>query len=197
MKKITLIFMLLMFSIQPIQAKKEEKIKVTLASCTDGDTAHFYMNQKNVKVRFLGINAPEYTKKIEPYGKEASEYVCNALNNAHTIEIEYDNHANKTDAYDRHLVWVFVDGVLLNEAVVKEGLAEVTYLYDNYKYTDQLLRSQQFAKDNELNIWSKETKKTNISIKDIVLIVIGGCVILFITFSNNKNKMIKLKKVKK
>ena len=59
--------------------------QVTLSKCVDGDTAHFYINGKNVKVRFLAIDTPETVKPgtpVQPYGKEASEFTSNALKNA-------------------------------------------------------------------------------------------------------------------
>lgn len=46
--------------------------QVTLSKCVDGDTAHFYINGKNVKVRFLAIDTPETVKPgtpVQPYGK--------------------------------------------------------------------------------------------------------------------------------
>ena len=53
---------------------------VTLRSCTDGDTANFvqegyvdsFNRQITIKTRFLGVNTPESTAKVEPWGKKAS-----------------------------------------------------------------------------------------------------------------------------
>lgn len=43
----------------------------------DGDTAIITIKNKDYRVRFIGINTPEYNLSediIEPLGKEASEY---------------------------------------------------------------------------------------------------------------------------
>ena len=85
----------------PFNAFANEKIDVKYSSCVDGDTAKFIINNKIEKVRFLAIDTPETkhpTKGEEPYGKEASNYTCNKLKNAKTIEIEYDE-TNKAEEY--------------------------------------------------------------------------------------------------
>ena len=131
----------------------DNKDEVHLDRCVDGDTAWFEVDGESFKTRFLAIDAPEYTKKIEPWGKEASEMTCALLKEADKIELESDPNADRTDDYDRKLVWVFVDGELLQETLVREGLAEVTYLYDDYKYTDELFKTQDLAKEEHLGIW--------------------------------------------
>ena len=131
----------------------DNKDEVHLERCVDGDTAWFEVDGESFKTRFLAIDAPEYTKKIEPWGKEASEMTCALLKEADKIELESDPNADRTDDYDRKLVWVFVDGELLQETLVREGLAEVTYLYDDYKYTDELFKTQDLAKEEHLGIW--------------------------------------------
>ena len=131
----------------------DNKDEVHLERCVDGDTAWFEVDGESFKTRFLAIDAPEYTKKIEPWGKEASEMTCALLKEADKIELESDPNADRTDDYDRRLGWVFVDGELRQETLVREGLAEVTYLYDDYKYTDVLFKTQDLAKEEHLGIW--------------------------------------------
>ena len=63
---------------------------VTLRSCTDGDTANFvqegYVDASNkpitIKTRFLGVNTPESTAKVEPWGKKASLFTKHILEEA-------------------------------------------------------------------------------------------------------------------
>ena len=124
---------------------------VVLKDCIDGDTAVFIINKEEVKVRFLAINAPE--KDTDKYGNEASLFACNLLQNAKEITIEYDEKATK-DKYDRTLAWVWVDKSLIEDVLVKEGYAEVAYIYDDYKYTDSLCLIQSNAIKNKKNIWA-------------------------------------------
>lgn len=151
MKK--LIFIICLFLVPfSIYAKEE----VTLNKCVDGDTAWFNLKEEKIKVRFLAIDTPESTNKNEKYGKEASEFTCNLLKNATKIEIEYDEKADKTDKYNRYLAWVFVDDKLLQDLIVREGYAEIKYIYGDYKCLNTLNDSLKLAKKEGLNLWSDE-----------------------------------------
>lgn len=170
-KKIILIMILILFfsNVTLVSAKKKstrsnEKIQVTLEKCVDGDTARFMYKKSNIKARFLAIDTPESvhpTKKVEPFGKEASKYTCDMLSNAKKIVLEYDINSDKTDKYDRHLVWVFVDDVLLQEELVSNGYAKIKYVYGDYKYLDELKREEQIAKGNRVGIWSLDDESSS------------------------------------
>ena len=143
--------------------------------------------------RFLAIDTPESTTTVEEYGKEASEYTCNLLTEATKIEIEYDSNSDELDKYDRHLVWVFVDGKLLQEKVIENGLAEVAYLYGDYKYTSTLETAQEEAKNNQVGMWSNETKEDNTSYIYIGIGVVLLAIICIFSKSTRKKVVRKTK----
>lgn len=182
MKKKYILFSLIISFLLITKVSANSKIEVTLNKCVDGDTAWFNMNGKKIKTRFLAIDTPESTNKIEEYGKEASDYVCSLLTNASKIELEYDDVSDKQDKYDRYLVWVFVDGKLLQEMIVKEGLAEIKYIYGDYKYLDNVNNALDEAKKNKRNLWSNEE---TINTYDYIIVIIG-IVIIIIAFTFNK-----------
>ena len=133
-----------------------DQSNVTLKKCVDGDTARFIVNNEEEIVRFLAIDTPETSHPTigkEPFGPQASNFTCDSLRNASEITLEFDPDSDKKDKYDRLLAWVFVDGKLLQEELVSEGLAEVAYLYGDYKYTYKLEDAQEIAKENKKNIW--------------------------------------------
>lgn len=174
MKKFKILFIIIciylmvpyqVFAEEPVGDDKQKKdIIVTLESCVDGDTAKFRMESGvTLKARLLAVDTPETvhpTVEKEPYGKEASEYTCDTLTKAKEIKIEYDENSDEEDKYGRSLVWVFTDGVLLQESLVRLGYAEVAYLYDNYKYTPLLQDAEVLAKNEKVGIWSEETPET-------------------------------------
>ncbi len=93
--------------------------EVTLYNPVDGDTAHFYQkeseNKKDnrlVKVRFYGIDTPESTGQIEPWGKKASKFTTETLQNAKTIVLtngdlkEAPAEVDSTGSRFKALVWV-------------------------------------------------------------------------------------------
>lgn len=162
MKKfiLVLISILMMYPISSYALPDEQSNTqiVTLEACVDGDTAKFKTAENEIiKARFLAIDTPETvhpTKGEEPFGKAASNYTCTSLTNALEIKIEYDENSTLEDKYGRKLVWVFVDGVLLQDSLISQGYAEVAYLYGDYKYTSLLQDSEALAKVNKVGIWS-------------------------------------------
>jgi len=157
MKKLIIFLCLFLIGIGNIYAKET----VEFSDCVDGDTIKVLLEGKEYTVRMLAVDTPESVhpqKDVEYYGKEASEYTCNKVKNAKKLEIEYDEDSNKMDKYDRLLVWVFTDGSLLQEDLVKNGYAKVAYLYGDYKYTSKLENAQELASAKNIGIWNEELK---------------------------------------
>ena len=206
MKKLRVILILLLFI--PSIVFAGTKTTVTFKECVDGDTAKFNVNGEKKTARFLAIDTPETVKPntaVQPYGKQASEYTCSALTNAKKIELENDPNATK-DKYGRILVWVWVDDSLLNDDLVKLGLAKVAYLYDDYTYTSELKEDELVAKAQKLNIWSdKNTSSTSTitatslsSTTDIVISIVFIILVLLLCIVNKsyRHKMINMVKRK-
>ena len=133
---------------------KDERIKVSLNRCVDGDTVWLNYNNDVKKFRLLGIDTPEVDESL---GKDASLYTCKLLSESKTIEIEYDKIGYKRDKYNRELVWIFVDGELLQLKLLDLGFARVRYIYANYLYLESLYDSENNAIDNRVGIWSDYT----------------------------------------
>ena len=160
MKKLYILFILLIYL--PVQA---DKIDVSLGKCVDGDTAIFIINNENVKVRFLAIDTPESVKpntEVDPFGINASDYTCNKLSNANKIELEYDEKSDVYDKYNRKLAWIWVNDELLQNDLVKNGLAKVKYIYGDYKYISTLYQSQDEAINNKKGLWQDYIPNTYI-----------------------------------
>jgi len=220
-KKIILLISIFFIGIHNIYAKETVKF----SDCVDGDTIKVLVDNKKYTIRMLAVDTPESvhpTKGVEYYGKEASEYTCNLVKNAKKLEIEYDDASDKTDKYDRLLVWVFVDGKLLQKELISNGYAKVAYLYDDYKYTKDLEDAQELASAKSIGIWNEDAKNkyntennikeeidnsssktstssikdaTNYTTKDIIIIGILLLIIVFVGDKSIKNKA--KKKLKK
>ena len=105
--------------------------EVTISQFVDGDTANFRTkNGKNFTARFLGINTPESTYKVEPWGFAASKHTKNALKNAYKIVLQCDDINDRVDSTgERYLSWVWLidengDSRLLNLELVELALAK-------------------------------------------------------------------------
>lgn len=137
-----------------------DRIPVKYSKPVDGDTARLIYQGKEEKFRFLLIDTPE-TKHPrlgkQPFGQEASDRTKELLQNADQVEVEFDV-GTKEDKYQRKLAYIYVDGKMLNEILVREGLAKVAYVYPpNTRYLDRLEKAQEQAKAEKLGIWSLDS----------------------------------------
>ncbi|WP_078547605.1 thermonuclease family protein [Litchfieldia alkalitelluris] len=135
------------------------KYNAILKQCTDGDTAQFIINGTTYKTRFLYIDTPESTNKVEPFGKEASEFTCAFLQKG-KIVLETDG-LELFDKYDRLLAWVWVDNQLHQEEITKIGLVKKFYDYGNYKYEDRIHEAMEEARSSQLGLYGKEGSNSN------------------------------------
>ena len=141
------------------------KQEVTVKAFIDGDTVHFHVpssvNSSGVlKARFLAINTPESTGKIEEYGKKASQFTREKLSQATSIIIESDNSQwNPDSTGDRYLVWVWYKTAEteeyrnLNLEILQNGLA-IANSTSNNRYGDICMAALNQAKTEKLNIYS-------------------------------------------
>ena len=187
MKKVLLYILLLIYTINVNATYTKGKIKVSIKSCVDGDTANFIYKNNDIKVRFLAIDSPELEheeQKEEPYAVDAKNYTCNKLKNAKNIYIEFDPKASITDKYNRYLAWIYIDSELLQEKIIENGYAKVAYLYDDYKYIDILKQKEKIAKKYKKGIWSNKNNNNNYYYFAIPFIIFLLLILLI-----KKNKM--------
>ena len=142
-----------------VEATGNELLDVQFVSVNDGDTFRVKVNGKEERIRLLMIDTPEmnYDKKDPmPYAEDAKSYTANLLENASKIQLLYDV-GPKTDYYGRLLTYVFVDDVLLQELLLKEGYAAVRYINEPNNTLEKEFREiEETAKASKLNIWEND-----------------------------------------
>ncbi len=141
--------------------------EVTVKSFIDGDTTHFYIDKEYVeegflKARYLGINTPESTGVVEPWGKKASNYTKDQLVKATSIIVESDTATWNLDSTGgRYLVWVWYKTAEdteyrnLNLEILQQGLAYGSNVSSN-TYGSTCLAALNQAKAQKLHVFSKE-----------------------------------------
>lgn len=141
------------------------KQEVTVKAYIDGDTTHFYVptsvsDSGVLKARYLAINTPESTGKIEEWGKKASNFTKTKLKEAESIIIESDDGKWNADSTgDRYLVWVWYKPAgseeyrNLNIEILQEGLAIASNSGQN-RYGSICLDAIAQAKAEKLHIHS-------------------------------------------
>lgn len=119
---------------------------------TDGDT--FWLDDQ-YKVRLIGVDAPESrdpNKPVECYAKVAKTYLSNLLLN-HQVTIEKD--VTGTDRYGRLLRYVYHDGEMINELLVREGYARVATYPPDVKYQERFLVAENLARAEGKGLWGE------------------------------------------
>ncbi len=143
------------------------KQEVTVHAYIDGDTTHFNVPTSVLpggvlKARYLAINTPESTGKIEPWGKTAAQYTKNALKNATSIIIESDDDKWNADSTGgRYLVWVWYKTAdsdtyrNLNIEILQLGLAIASNSANN-RYGETCMEAIAQATREGLSVHSTE-----------------------------------------
>ena len=121
---------------------------VTVARVVDGDT---FVTDNRVRIRLIGVDTPESTKRHDPYGREAAEFTRSRLS-GQEVRLEYD--VDRTDKYGRTLAYVFLpDGVFFNALLVEEGYARIMTVPPNVKYAKKFLALERQARQEDRGLW--------------------------------------------
>lgn len=121
----------------------------------DGDTIELAGGKR---VRYLGIDTPEVRKRIggrwqylpEPFATEAKKLNDDLVRNKN-VKLEFD--IVKEDKYGRWLAYVYVDGKMVNEELLRRGYAYTYHIPPNVRHVDRLIGAQNEARDNKRGLW--------------------------------------------
>lgn len=143
-----------------------KKLEVTVKFHIDGDTTHFIVPKDIdvtgvMKARYLAVNTPESTGKIEEWGKAASNFTKEKLLNAESIIVESEDNSWNFDGNGRFLVWVWyrptadADYRNLNLELLQNGLA-VGSKAGSTRYGEQAVNAIAQATTEKLYIFSDD-----------------------------------------
>jgi micrococcal nuclease len=126
---------------------------VRVVRVVDGDT----LVVGDEKVRLIGANTPETVKPnwpVEPCGPEASAFTKDFVAGG-AVRLEFDG--PRRDKYGRLLAYVWVGDQMLNEELIRAGLAraELKYQY-SAAMKARFRRAEADARAARRGIWSGE-----------------------------------------
>jgi micrococcal nuclease len=121
--------------------------EVTVHSVIDGDTIEI---TNGIKVRYLGIDAPEL---FEPLHEEAKERNIKLLK-GRQIKLEVCKEEPR-DKYGRVLAWVYADGELVNVTILRDGYASLLIIAPcGLEKAEELKEGQIEAIRNGVGLWA-------------------------------------------
>lgn len=147
--------------------KPPEVLAVKVVRVIDGDTFVAMTGKGEEKVRLIGVNAPEYTTKREPYGREATAFAYRMLQGK-VVYLELD--AQERDKYGRVLAYVWyspppnrseaeVRRRMFNAETLLKGYAQVMTVPPNVRYSDMFVRFQREARDARRGLWGLQDSR--------------------------------------
>jgi micrococcal nuclease len=128
-----------------------ERARAKVERVVDGDTIKLTNGQT---VRYIGMDTPETkhpTKSVMCFGKEA-EGRNRQLVEGKEVELEKD--VSETDRYKRLLRYVWVDGQLINEQLVREGYGFARSYPPDIARQTQLRQAESEAREQQRGLWS-------------------------------------------
>jgi micrococcal nuclease len=102
------------------------------------------------RVRLLGVDTPESGQA--PFGAMAAEALARLIPEDGAISLEAD--VENRDQYDRALRYAWVDGRMLNWALVRSGHAVMLTYPPNVQYVDWLRAAQDEARNERAGLWA-------------------------------------------
>lgn len=111
-------------------------------------SGHSIKVELNARLNYAGIRTPY---KHEPLHKEAQQRNAELVDGK-KIRVRYDE--RERDRKGRLLAYVSVDGQLVNETLVREGLAYVRLTPGTRRFAELLLAAQADARKRRKGIWS-------------------------------------------
>jgi micrococcal nuclease len=131
-----------------------------VARVVDGDT--LLLADSKERVRLIGANTPETVKPnwpVEPWGPEAASFTRDFLSGG-AVCMEFDGPAR--DKYGRKLAYVWVGDRMLNEELIRAGLARAELQYEySAAIKERFRRAEAEARSNRRGIWSAEKGTTD------------------------------------
>ena len=138
-------------------AYAEDFVKVSLVRVVDGDTIVVLLDGGEIKVRFIGVDAPESVHDDETQnteeGRLAAEYLKSLIVAGDTLYLQYDD--ERTDVYGRTLAYVWtanevditneedIAECMLNAVMVKAGFAKSAEYPPNTRYSNLFRRLEE------------------------------------------------------
>jgi micrococcal nuclease len=122
----------------------------------EGDLIQVLLEGGLYQVKYILIDAPAFNdpeKGTEPFGTESLE-LNRRLVEGQTVTLEKDE--SETDVAGRLLRYVYVGDLMVNEEMLRQGLARVELLPPDLKYASRFQQVEQAAQTTNVGIWSLE-----------------------------------------
>lgn len=136
-----------------------EGFQAEVIKVVDGDTIKIRRSgaHKQETIRLIGLESPEVSSREqtgqEPYGVMAQQFLSVAITRR-IVRIEQD--VQKEAETGEILGYVWLDDKLMNEEMLKAGLAVLVTNPPNVKYVERFQKAQTIAREQKKAIWNPD-----------------------------------------
>lgn len=134
--------------------------KVDYNRNVDGDTTIFRLNGVNFTTRYLGIDTPESTYRVDPWGFKASRFTKSILDTATTVVLVSEG--ERMDGNGRYLAWVWYrtsetsEFRLLNLEIVENAYSIAKAV--GTQYADIFIKGESTVRKLGYRVWGEVDK---------------------------------------
>jgi micrococcal nuclease len=142
-----LLLALLAAAVTTVQPSAAAGLEGPVIKVVDGDTIYVRVSWGIEKIRYIGVNAPEVhhpTRGVEPGGCEAAAVNRGLVEGKH-VRLELD--VQQRDRYRRLLAYVWINDLMVNAELVRQGYGQVMTVPPNVRYQALFLRLQRDARE--------------------------------------------------
>lgn len=156
-------------------------------SITDGDTIRVRLQSgQEERVRFIGVDTPESTTRIEPFGKEAAAFTKRHLEGK-TVHLELD--VSERDRFGRLLAYVWLEpptgdsvtevrAKMFNARLLLEGFARIMTISPNVKHSEMFVALEREARNANRGLWATTAPPTTATVVITEVDLIGERVVI-------------------
>lgn len=139
-------FVIIFLSIFLYSSVCASEINGLVVGVADGDTITVLQNNTQYKIRLYGIDCPE---NGQDFGQKAKKFVSELVfkKNARVIPTTIDK-------YGRTVGLVTVNGINVNEQIIKNGYGWVYLKYCDQSFCNDWIKYESQAKLKKLGLWS-------------------------------------------
>jgi micrococcal nuclease len=121
----------------------------------DGDTIIVSAGGQAMRLRYIGIDAPESVtpgSPVEYFGPEASDYNERLVADR---EVCLEKDVSDTDRFGRWLRYVYVGDVFVNEQIVRDGYARAATFPPDVKHQELFREAEREAREANRGLWGE------------------------------------------
>lgn len=125
----------------------------TVTRVIDGDTIEVEISGVEYTVRYIGIDTPETVDPRRPVGCFGAEASARNRELVEGKAVELEKDVSETDDFGRLLRYVWADGQMVNETLVRDGYALAATYPPDVRYAELFASLQMAAREAGRGLW--------------------------------------------